>query len=161
MMRLAGLILGIISSVLGLLSAIFFVTGLSLMSVNEVTITGGIEISKSTILILSWLSVLCFAIGLVGACLIKIYPRITGDIIIGISIIGFLFFAQTYFMYVMYGLMFISGIFAIRGAREIKTQSDNDREDLNTNNNEIIENIDEENNKNVSLLKMLINPKKH
>lgn len=151
-MRLAGLLLGIISSILGLLSAISFVTGIYLMSSSNYSFGGIIEISKNTMLTLSWFSVILFAVGLVFSCLVMSKPEISGDLMVIVSIVGLLFSAGTYFAYVMYGLLLIAGIFTNKGAREVEPK-------YHEVDNDVEEEVRKE--KDISLLRMLINPKKY
>lgn len=151
-MRIAGLILGIISSILGLLSALFFLTSLSLSTSNELEMMGGLVTSRETGLLLSWLTIACFSLGLIGSCLAMSRPKLSGELIIAACIAGILFSAATYFGYVMYALMLVAGIFVLRGSKEIASEVDCEMDD---------DNKEKTNINDVSLFKMLINPKKY
>lgn len=121
-MRVAALILGIIGSLVGLLSEFAFLTFASIG--KEFTNFGGVGVDSSTVLTLSWVAVGCFVMGLIGACLSLARTRFASKVMIFASVVGFLFSAGTPLTYIMNGLLFVAGIFAWIGEREIPVNKD-------------------------------------
>lgn len=118
-MRLAALILGIISSLLGLLFGIAFITSINALTTLDKNYKIVSEIDNPTVNLLSWVMVGCFVVGLISACLIMTYPRLSGKVIIAVSIIGFLFGVGTIYAQIMNGMLFLAGVFALVGSKEI------------------------------------------